>query len=158
MTTVDVIVALAIAVGLVGIVLPMLPGSLLILAAVLGWALHLGETTGWVVFAVATTFLAVGTLVKYLVPGRSMKKSGVPNRTLLAGGVLGIVGFFVIPVVGVVVGFVLGVYLAELQRVGQAQARRTTRAALTAVGVSILIEFAFALLATLTWIIGVVLV
>src|SRR3546814_1249402 len=122
-TTVDVIVALAIAVGLVGIVLPMLPGSLLILAAVLGWALHLGETTGWVVFAVATTFLAVGTLVKYLVPGRSMKKSGVPNRTLLAGGLLGIVGFFVIPVVGVVVGFVLGVYLAELQRVGQAQAQ-----------------------------------
>src|SRR3546814_15104750 len=54
-TTVDVIVALAIAVGLVGIVLPMLPGSLLILAAVLGWALHLGETTGWVVFAVAPT-------------------------------------------------------------------------------------------------------
>ena len=31
-------------------------------------------------------------------------------------------GFFVIPVVGLFLGFVLGVYLAELQRVGRAQA------------------------------------
>src|SRR3546814_11670472 len=144
LVSVRLVVALHSAVGRCGFGLPMLPGSLLILAAVLGWALHLDETTGWVVFAVATTFLAVGTLVKYLVPGRSMKKSGVPKRTLLAGGLLGIVGFFVIPVVGVVVVFVLGVYLAVLQRVGQAQARRTTRAVLTPDGVSILIAFVFA--------------
>ena len=31
---------------------------------------------------------------------------------------LGIVGFFVVPVVGLLLGFVLGVYLAELARLG----------------------------------------
>ena len=66
-------------------------------------------------FVVATTFLALGAVVKYVVPGRRLKQVGVPTSTLLLGGVLGVVGFFVIPVVGLLVGFVLGVYLAELQ-------------------------------------------
>ena len=35
---------------------------------------------------------------------------------MLAGALLGIVGFFVIPVVGLVIGFVVGVYLAEWYR------------------------------------------
>ena len=53
---------------------------------------------------------------------------------------LGVVGFFVIPVVGLFVGFVLGIYLAERRRVGQADAWPSTKAALRAVGLSILIE------------------
>ena len=50
--------------------------------------------------------------------------------SLGAGAVLGVIGFFVIPVVGLVVGFVLGVYLAELvHRRDQRRAwrRRCTR-------------------------------
>jgi hypothetical protein len=82
----------------------------------------------------------------------------VPGRTLLAGGVLAVVGFFVIPVVGLPIGFVLGVYLSELQRVGRALAWPRTRSALRAVGVSILIELAAGLLAALTWLVGAVVV
>jgi uncharacterized protein len=76
----------------------------------------------------------------------------VPGRTLLAGGVLGIVGFFVVPVVGVVLGFVLGVYLAELARLGRDGAWPSTRTALAAVGWSMLIELAAGLLATAVWV------
>ena len=39
---------------------------------------------------------------------------------------LGVVGFFVVPVVGLFLGFVLGVYLAELRRVGAAAAWPST--------------------------------
>ena len=53
MTLLDVLAGLAIAVGLVGIMVPVLPGTVLILGAVLVWAVSLGETAGWVVFAVA---------------------------------------------------------------------------------------------------------
>ena len=43
-----------------------------------------------------------------------------PLILLVAGGLLGLVGFFVVPVVGLVVGFVLGVYYpAEHRRVGR---------------------------------------
>lgn len=156
MTSVDLLAALAIAVGLAGILFPVLPGSLLILAAVLFWAVEVGETAGWVVFTVATVLLATGTIVKYALPGRSMKRAGVPNSTLALGAVAGIVGFFVIPVVGLLVGFVGGVYAAEVRRVGPEAARRTTTAALKAVGASILIELAAGLLAAMTFVVGVV--
>jgi uncharacterized protein YqgC (DUF456 family) len=154
----DALVGLAILVGLVGIVVPVLPGSVLILAAVLVWALEVAAPGAWVVFSLVTLLLVTGGIVKYAVPGRRLRLDGVPNRTLLAGALLGVVGFFVIPVVGLVVGFVAGIYLAELERVGRASAWPTTRAALRAVGVSLLIELTAGLLAAGTWLLGAVLV
>jgi len=156
MATVDLLVGLAVLVGLIGIVVPVLPGSILILGAVLVWATASATAVGWVVFALVTTLLVVGGIVKYAVPGRGLKTAGVPSRTLVAGGLLGIVGFFVIPVVGLVVGFVLGVYLAELQRVGLDAAWPSTRAALRAAGLSLLIELAAGLLAAAAWLVGAV--
>lgn len=156
MATVDLLVGLAVLVGLVGIVVPVLPGSILILGAVLVWAAASATAVGWVVFALVTTLLVVGGIVKYAVPGRGLKTAGVPSRTLVAGGLLGIVGFFVIPVVGLVVGFVLGIYLAELQRVGLDAAWPSTRAALKAAGLSLLIELAAGLLAAAAWLVGAV--
>jgi uncharacterized protein len=154
----DVLVGVAVLVGLVGILVPVLPGSVLILAAVLVWALEAATGTGWVVFGVATVLLVAGAVVKYAVPGRRLKSDGVPNRTLLAGALLGVVGFFVIPVVGLLIGFVLGVYLSEVRRVGRDLAWPSTRSALRAVGLSVLIELAAGLLAALTWLVGAVVV
>jgi uncharacterized protein len=155
-TTADLLAGLAIVVGLVGIVVPILPGTLLVAAGVLGWAIAAGEPTAWALAAAALAVLALGQVVKYVVPGRGLKAVGVPTRTLLLGGVLGVIGFFVIPVVGLVVGFVAGVYLSEVQRLGSAAAWPSTKAALRAVGLSILIEAAAALLATALWVTAVV--
>ena len=155
MTVTELLVAVAIAVGVAGIIVPVLPGTVLVLGAILVWALEIGTTTAWLVFAFAATFLVLGTVVKYLVPGRQLKSSGVPTRTLVAGGVLAFVGFFVVPVVGLFLGFVLGVYLAELARLDdRAAAWPSARRALSAVGWSILIELASALMATAVWIAG----
>jgi len=151
----ELVVAITIVVGLVGIVVPVLPGSVLILGAVLVWAILEASVTAWVAFAVAALLLVTGAVVKYVIPGRSLRSSGVPRRSLVAGGVLGIIGFFVVPVIGLFLGFVLGVYVAERQRVGSELAWPTTRAALKAVGVSILIELAAGLLATTAWVVGV---
>ena len=156
MAVVDLLVGLAVLVGVVGVVVPVLPGSVLVLVAVLVWALALGSPAGWVVFALVTSMLAVGAVVKYLVPGRGLKAVGVPGRTLVAGGLLGFVGFFVVPVIGLFLGFVLGVYLSELQRVGGGAAWPSTRAALKAAGLSLLIELAAALLAAGTWLVAAV--
>jgi uncharacterized protein YqgC (DUF456 family) len=156
MSETDALVGLAVLVGLVGIVVPVLPGSVLILGAVLVWAVLASSATGWVVFALVTTLLVVGGVVKYAVPGRGLKAAGVPNRTLLAGGLLGIVGFFVVPVVGLFLGFVLGVYLSELQRVGSDRAWPSSKSALRAAGLSVLIELAAGLLAAVTWVVGAI--
>lgn len=155
MSATELLVALAIAVGIAGIIVPVLPGTILVLAAILVWAIDIGTTTGWLVLAVAAVLLVGGSVVKYLIPGRRLKASGVPNRTLLVGALLAFIGFFVVPLVGMFIGFVLGVYLAERARVGSAQAWPSTVGALKAVGVSILIELVAAFLAAVTWVVGV---
>jgi len=155
-TGTDVLVGVAILVGLCGIVLPLLPGTLLVGVAILVWAAELGTRASWVVAAVACTFLVGGTVVRYVVPHRRLKEAGVPSRSLAVGGLLGVVGFFVVPVVGLFLGFVLGIYLSEVQRLGPERARASTKAALLAVGISQLIELAAALLATTTWLVAVV--
>ena len=156
MSGVEVLVALAIAVGLVGVIIPVLPGSLLVLGAILVWAWDLATSTAWIVFAVAAVFIGLGAIVKYVVPGRRLKDNGIPTSTLLLGGVLGVIGFFVVPVIGLLIGFALGVYLAELLRVGVEAAWPATRHALQAVGLSMLIEFVASMLAALTWALGIV--
>lgn len=155
MSATEIIVAVVIALGIAGIIVPVLPGTILVLGAVLVWALEIATTTGWAVFAACTALLVGGSIVKYLVPGRRLKASGVPNRTLLFGALLAFVGFFVVPVIGMFIGFVLGIYLAERTRLGAAGAWPSTVHALKAVGVSILIELVAAFLAAVTWAVGV---
>ncbi len=147
-----------IAIGLVGIVVPVLPGLLLVWAGVAVWAFEVQSTGAWVTLLVVTVLGAAGTAIKYLLPGRRLRESGVPWLTMGAGSLLGIVGFFVIPVVGVVVGFVLGVYLAERMRLHtHAAAWPSTVRALKAVGWSMLIELATGLLMAVTWVVAVLL-
>lgn len=155
MTLTEVLVAVAIAVGLLGIVVPILPGALLVLAAILVWAAELGGSTAWLVFALAAALIVVGAVLKYVVPGRRLKEAGIPARTQWTGVALAVPGFFVIPVVGLFIGFVLGVYLAERQRLGSAAAWPSTRSALRAVGLSILIELVSTTLAAGVWVAGV---
>ena len=65
------------------------------------------------------TFAALwvlGMVLQVTIPGRRMKRQGVGGSTLLVGALAGIVGFFVIPVVGLPVGFVLGVLGVEYTR------------------------------------------
>jgi len=155
MSLTEVVVGVAIAVGLIGILVPVLPGSALILLAILLWALELGSATGWAVFVAAAAFLVVGAVVKYVVPGRQLKDAGIPSSTQWTGVALAVPGFFVIPVVGAFVGFVVGVYLAERRRLGPG-AGASTWSALRAVGVSVLIELTAAILAASAWVAGVV--
>jgi uncharacterized protein YqgC (DUF456 family) len=155
MTGIDVLVAAGIAVGLVGVVVPVIPGALLVWSAIVVWGFTVGSPAGWAVVGVATALTAAGQIVKYTIPGRRLRTEGVPNRSLVVGGLVAIVGFFVVPVVGVFIGFVLGVYASEVQRVGARTAWPSTKAALRAVGVSMLLELTATLLAAGVWIIGV---
>lgn len=108
--------AVGILIGIVGIVVPVLPGLILVVASVLFWALMAQNPVAWAVLVAAIVIAAIGWTLQYLVPGRHLRDAGIPTRTLLAGGVCGLAGLFLIPGVGLLVGFVAGVVLAELAR------------------------------------------
>jgi uncharacterized protein YqgC (DUF456 family) len=151
-----VLVALAIAVGLVGILVPLLPGIVLVFGAIAVWAFFERTTVAWVTLGIVTALLAATLLVKYLWPMRRMRSADVRTSSLFAGAVLGIIGFFVVPVLGLLIGFVLGVYLAELaNRRDQRLALTSTVHAIKGVALSVGVELAGGLLATVAWVVAV---
>jgi uncharacterized protein YqgC (DUF456 family) len=154
-TVPSVVASLVILVGLAGIIVPVLPGTILIGAAIVGWAAFTGGEAAWVAAGIAVALLVLGAVVKFAVPHRRLRDVGVPTSTIVIGGVLGVVGFFAIPLVGLFIGFVGGVWLAEAIRLGAGNAWPSTKSAVGAVGLSILIELAFGLLATAVFLGGV---
>lgn len=148
--------AVLILIGLAGIVVPVLPGLLLVLAAVFVWAFDAGSTAGWWVFAFCALLYLVGMALQYTLPGRRMREAGVRRSTLLLAVLLAVVGFFVIPVVGAAVGFVGGIYLVELGHSRDRYAAwSSTKAALRAVFLSIGIELLTGLAIATTWVVAV---
>jgi uncharacterized protein YqgC (DUF456 family) len=158
MSTATLGAAVLIAVGLAGVVIPVLPGLVLVWAGIAIWAFAEGSAGGWLVLGCATAVLGLGLVLKYLLPGRRLREANVPWITLAFGVLLGVIGFFVIPVVGLPIGFVLGVYLAEIARLGSVQAAwPSTRAAVTAIGLSLMIELGAGLFAAAIWVGGLLL-
>jgi uncharacterized protein len=148
----EALVALACVVGIVGVVVPVLPGDLLVGGAIVVWAVVERTPVAWFVAAVSVVVLVSGHVLTVLVPGRRMTAAGVPRAVLLAGGALGIVGFFLVPVVGLPLGFVLGVYLAEIARLrDHARAWTTTVEAMKGTGLAVLIGLAASVIATAVW-------
>lgn len=151
------LVGALVAVGLVGTVVQVLPGAVLVGASVAGWGVLTGGPRGWTVAVVAVLLTAAGQVLKYLLAGRRLRRGGVPRSALVWGGALGVVGFVVVPVVGVVLGFLLGVYLAERVRLrSHAAAWRATGVALRAAGLTVLVELTAALLVAGVWVVALV--
>jgi hypothetical protein len=151
-----IVTGLLMLVGLVGIVVPVVPGLLLVWLATGLWAYDHPNRWAWAVFALCGIVYAAGIVTQYLVPGRRLKDAGVRTSTLLLAVLLAIVGFFVIPVVGALLGFVLGVFLAEMGRHRESgSAWRSTQHALKAVALSMGIELVAGFTIVLIWLLGV---
>jgi len=152
-----VLVALFIAIGLVGIVVPVLPGGLVVFLAIAVWAVAVHTATSWVVLGVAAALFVAGEVIKYVWPVRRMRQADVATRSLIIGGILGVIGFFVIPVLGLALGFVLGVYLSEYSALrDKGRAWVSTKHALKGVALAMGVELTAALLATVAWVTGLV--
>lgn len=135
-------------VGLVGIVLPILPGSITIGIGALVWAIWGGSSWGWVGFGVAAVLLIVGALSSWLLTGRSLQRNEVPKWPVVVGIALGVVGLFVLPGLGLPIGFVLGLFLAEWYRLRDLRKAVTTSwATVKALGLGILVELSCAMAA-----------
>jgi uncharacterized protein len=153
------LIGLAMAVGLIGTLLPLLPGLPIIWAAALVFGLAEGfDRPGAVAFTLITLVGVAGVSAGLILPHRRVAARGAPASTVAAGVVLGIVGFFAIPVVGLVLGAVGGVLLAERARTGDWDvAWTTTKDLLVGFGIGVAVEFAAGLAMILCWVAWVLL-
>lgn len=144
-------------VGVCGIVVPVLPGSLAILGGLLVWAIWGGSPFGWLVFGIGVTFAAAGASAQYLITGRRLKERAIPNRSVIIGLVAGVIGLFVIPFLGLPIGFTIGLLASEYARVRNLrEAASTSWTALKSVGLGMLVELALALCAAATLLVGII--
>lgn len=157
MAAVEWIVALIMVVGLIGIVIPVLPGLFLIVIGVLVWSIEQQSSAGWWVLGLTIALYAACLVLEFLIPGKRMRAAGVKTSTLLMGVLVAIPCAIIIPVLGAFIGFPLGIFLVELsRRGGRAQAWAATKHALKAVGLNILIEFVTAVIVIALWIAAVI--
>src|SRR5688572_3551632 len=108
------LIALAMVVGTLGTIIPLLPGLPIVWAAALVYGIVEGfGAVGWAAFGVISMLALGGMALGYLLPQRKVQEGGAPFSTTVVGIIGAIIGFFVIPVVGLIVGAVLGVFVAE---------------------------------------------
>lgn len=139
-------------VGLTGIVVPVIPGSITLLLTMLVWAILTGGTTAWVAFALVALFSIAGMTCSYVLTGRRLKQHEVPTWPILVGILCGIIGIFVIPLLGLFIGFVVGLYGAEwVRRKDPRLAWDSSWVAIKALGTGIVLELAFGFASTLTF-------
>lgn len=100
--------------GLIGIVVPILPGIFLIW---LGVGLYVWQTGFEVIslplfLLISFIVLLAGTSDLWL-PFFGAKRSGAAKRSYLLSTVGAIIGSFLLPVIGTIIGFVLGLFVGE---------------------------------------------
>jgi len=147
--------ALAMATGLAGCVLPVIPGPSLIWLGGLVYGLLTGfGFVGWTAMALMTVLLVVGSAAPYVLPHLTGRKTGASRRALLAGVVLGIVGFFVLPIVGALIGAILGVFATEWAiRRNPRSAWTATKGVVVGWGLGAFIQGTAGVLMTVAWIV-----
>jgi hypothetical protein len=151
--------ALLMAIGLAGVVLPFMPGLPIIWAG----ALLYGITTafgsvGWAAMIAITLLAVIGMAAAFVLPDRAGAAAGASRTTRLFAGLLGLIGFFVVPVIGFPLGACLGVLLAQYRRTADWDgAVQSTVAVLKGFGVGLLAEMGAGFAMVLIWVAWVIL-
>ncbi len=143
--------------GLAGTIVPVLPGPTLILLAAAGYALLTGfsKNGGQMLATMAVLAIASGAARLWLAKSGA-SRVGASRQSMLLGLTLAVMGFFVLPVIGALIGGILGIYLAEYGRTqNRTKAWQATRGVLLGFGAGYLVEVAAALLMMGMWIVWV---
>lgn len=149
--------ALLLIVGVMGTIFPILPGSLLTIGTLLVWAWVLGSTASWTAGLIGIALAVVGMSASAILTGRKMRRERIPRGPIIVGIVAGVVGMFIVPVVGLFLGFALGLLLAEYaRRKDLSAAWRSSVEAMKSMGFGMLIECACASLATFAFVVGAI--
>ncbi|MDX3518317.1 DUF456 domain-containing protein [Streptomyces scabiei] len=150
------LVAVVLLLGLCGVLVPGVPGSWLVWAGVMWWALEDPRPAAWWVLVGSTVVLLASWAVRWGLPPRRLTESGATPRMGVFAGSGAFLGFVLLPVLGAIPGFVGGIYLSERLRLGRhGAARAATRTAMRAGGSSVLAELFACLLVAGAWV-GVV--
>ncbi len=140
-------------IGLVGVLVPIIPGLGLIWVAALAHGFVVGwNAFGITVMVVLTVITAASVVVGIVIPRNAAAQSGAAGSSQVFMIVGAIAGFFIIPVFGLPLGALGGVLGAEyLDKGDWHEARRATLATAKGFGWSALVQFAMGFVMIVLW-------
>jgi len=148
-----IILALVQLVGLVSLVIPILPGQVIIWIANLVYGITAGFTVwGWVIFAINTILMIVGSLVDNITMGASAKMTGASWLGVGLSLVAGVVGSLLFPPLGGLVAALIVLFVVEIIRLRDfKRAGNSTASMALGCGLAIIIRFAMGLVMIGLW-------
>ncbi len=134
-------------IGAVGIIVPILPGMLLVWLTVLAyaWITDFNVITPWI-FAILTLVALVTGTANIWMPYFGAKKLGAAKRAIFLGFIGGIIGTFIMPLVGTMIGYGVGIIIGELLKHRDLEAAiKASIGGVAGWGISTVVELAGAL-------------
>ncbi len=143
---------------LVGLlVIPILPGLVIIWVAALGCGLVVGYSTfGWIIFTILTVLMLAGSVIDNILMGTSAHKEGAPWWVILIATAAAIIGSFVIPVpiIGGILAALLTLFAIEwIRRKDWRKALASIKGMLIGWGWAFLIRFIIGIVMIGLWLI-----
>lgn len=138
---VTVIAAALMLVAIFGTIFPIVPGSPVAVFTMLAWAWVLGSSASWTTGIIAAATALVGMSASLVLTGRTMRRQSIPRTPVLIATASAVIGLFIIPFIGLFIGFAVGLLGAEYYRRRDATAAfRAALQAMKAMGLGMLIE------------------
>jgi uncharacterized protein YqgC (DUF456 family) len=117
--TVLVLALITMLIGIIGTVLPIIPGTVLIFVAALVYALVEGfQAVGWPTLVLLGILATLATTADIWISSLGAKMGGASGWSVVVGLLGGLAGFIVFNLPGAILGAILGVLLTEIIRVG----------------------------------------
>ncbi|MBA4420051.1 MAG: hypothetical protein C0391_02780 [Anaerolinea sp.] len=149
------LVFLTMLVGWLGLIIPIYPGLNIIWLAALVYAIVDGFAwPAWLFFTFITLLMIAGNLADNLFVGTKARQTGASWWSITFGYLAGIIGTFLLPIIGGVVFTILGVLLIEMLRTKDWKlAWVTTKAMAFGIGWAVVSRIALGAIMILSWLI-----
>ena len=157
-----VVIALII-VGMIGTIIPAIPGTLIVWASVLLYALGDGFTElGWGAFALITLIALVTGTADFWLPLLGAKSTGASRKAMILGPVGALLGAIIGTLIvigtlpGALIGYALGLFLGQYWETPDWQkATKATLGGLAGYGLSAIIQFGGGLIILIIFLIAI---
>lgn len=139
--------------GLFGLIIPILPGLVIIWVPALVYGILTGfNWTSGILFAVMTILMVAGSLIDNVIMGAKARQQGASWIAIAVALALGIIGSLAFPPIGGIVAALLGLFVVEILRLKDyKQALESTRSMALGCGWAAIVRFGMGTVMILLW-------
>lgn len=153
MIAINILTALTMLFGLLGLIIPIFPGNVVMWVAALIYGLIFGfGRVGGIMFAIISLLMLAATLADNVLMGTKAREKGAAWLSILLALAAGVVFTFIFPPIGGIIAAPLVLFLMEYQRLKDStEATKVVKALLTGWGLAFVVRFGLGIVMIILW-------